>query len=264
LAQRQLRNLCIQPRGPIWDVSGGDMPMQPVHSDILDPTMPRSCRTCEFRRQGICGALSPEQLRRLSRHTRHVHYPAGTEILADAESITSYGSVLRGVVKLSKVLEDGRQQIVGLQFAPDLLGRLYARESRVTAEAASDVDLCLIPRATMEELLAESTALEHRIMLQTLRELDEARDWMVTLGRKSAAEKVASFLYLIASHIDPTGEVTIFDLPLSRADIGDFLGLSIETVSRQMSRLRADGVVEIENYRHVSVPDLARLRVLCG
>ena len=238
--------------------------MQPVRNDIHNSTLPVLCQSCESRHQGICGALTAEQLSGLARHTRRVHHDAGDELLADAEPITSYGNVLRGVVKLSKVLEDGRHQVVGLQFAPDLVGRLFAQESRVTAEAASDVDLCMVPKAAMEKLVRDNPALEHRIMLQTLRELDEARDWMVTLGRKTAAEKVASFLYLIASHIDPMGEVTTFDLPLSRADIGDFLGLTIETVSRQMSKLKADGVVEIENYRHVSVPDLARLRVRCG
>lgn len=239
--------------------------MQPVRNDIHNSDLPILCQSCESRHQGMCGALTAVQLQTLSRHTRRVHHEAGEELVADAEPITGYANVLRGVVKLSKVLEDGRQQVVGLQFAPDLLGRLFARESRVTAEAASDVDLCLVPKAAMEALVRESSALEHRIMLQTLRELDEARDWMVTLGRKTAAEKVASFLYLIASHIDPTqAEVTSFDLPLSRADIGDFLGLTIETVSRQISKLKADGVIEIENYRHVVVPDIARLRVRCG
>lgn len=238
--------------------------MQPVRNDIHNSSIPRLCQSCEARHQGICGVLTPEQLLELSRHARRVHHGAGELLLADAEPITSYGNVLQGVVKLSKVLEDGRQQVVGLQFAPDLLGRLFASESRVSAEAASDVDLCIIPKAAMEAMVRQNPALEHRIMLQTLRDLDEARDWMVTLGRKTAAEKVASFLYLIASHIDPTGEVTIFDLPLSRTDIADFLGLTIETVSRQMSKLKADGVIEIENYRHVWVPDLARLRVRCG
>lgn len=238
--------------------------MQHVRNDIHNSPTPVLCHSCEARHQGICGALTPAQLLALSRHTRRVHHEAGDELLADAQPITSYGNVLRGVVKLSKVLEDGRQQVVGLQFAPDLLGRLFASESRVSAEAASEVDMCMVPKAALESLMRVNPELEHRVMLQTLRELDEARDWMVTLGRKTAAEKVASFLYLIASHIDPAGEVTTFDLPLSRADIGDFLGLTIETVSRQMTRLKAEGVIEIENYRHVSVPDLARLRVTCG
>ena len=86
---------------------------------------------------------------------------------------------------------------------------------------------------------------------------------MLTLGRKTAAEKVASFLHLIAVHADPNaldedGPVT-FELPLTRADIADFLGLTIETVSRQLTKLRKDGVIEIENNRHVTVHDMLRL-----
>lgn len=240
--------------------------MQTVRKDIHNSDLPVLCQSCEARHQGICGSLDPEQLVALSKSTRRVHREAGDELLADAMPIASFANVLRGVVKLTKVLEDGRQQVVGLQFAPDLLGRPFATESRVTAEAASDVDLCLIPKPVLEAMLQESAPLERRVMMQALRELDEARDWMVTLGRKSAAEKVASFLYLIATHIDPADAAgaTIFDLPLSRSDIGDFLGLTVETVSRQISRLKADGVIEIVNYRHVTVPDLTRLRLRCG
>ncbi|WEK02860.1 MAG: Crp/Fnr family transcriptional regulator [Candidatus Devosia phytovorans] len=242
--------------------------MQHVSNDIERiarpvPT-PALCQACRGMHQGICSALTPEQLLAISHLTRRVRYEAGEELMADAEPITAYGNVLRGVIKLTKVLEDGRQQVVGLQFAPDLLGRMFATESRVTAEAASDVEVCLVPKAALEALVRSNPELEHRVALQALRDLDEARDWMVTLGRKTAAEKVASFLYLIASHIDPAGAVTTFDLPLSRADIADFLGLTIETVSRQISRLKADGVIEIEHYRHVVVPDLTRLRLRCG
>lgn len=239
--------------------------MQTLRKDIHNSDVPLLCQSCEARHQGICGALTPEQLLEMSKHTRRVNRLAGEELMADAMPIATYANVLRGVVKLTKVLEDGRQQVVGLQFAPDLLGRPFASESRVSAEAASNVELCLIPKARFEAILEENAALEHRVMMQALRELDEARDWMVTLGRKTAAEKVASFLYLIATHIDPAEDaVTSFDLPLSRADIADFLGLTVETVSRQISRLKADGVIEIVNYRHVSVPDLARLRLRCG
>ncbi|TIS46128.1 MAG: winged helix-turn-helix transcriptional regulator, partial [Mesorhizobium sp.] len=99
-------------------------------------------------------------------------------------------------------------------------------------------------------------------------ELDEARGWMVTLGRKTAAEKVASFLLMIARNIDPAVDPTVksasFDLPLTRADIADFLGLTIETVSRQLTRLRTDGVIRIENNRHVTVENMSRLEQRCG
>ena len=121
--------------------------------------------------------------------------------------------------------------------------------------------------------MAANPALEHRLHEQTLRELDEARDWMVTLGRKTAGEKVASFLFLIATHIDPVAQIqrelgergdAEFDLPLSRADIADFLGLTIETVSRQITKLRKAGVIAVENNRKFIIPDLGRLEAHCG
>ncbi|MET0314486.1 MAG: Crp/Fnr family transcriptional regulator, partial [Hansschlegelia sp.] len=188
--------------------------------------------------------------------------------VGDAESIDHYSNILSGVVKLTKTLPDGRQQIVGLQFAPDFLGRPFRKESQVTAQAATDVELCSFPRRAMERMLAEQPGLEHRLLEQTLKELDQAREWMVMLGRKTASEKVASFLLMIARNIDPTAppqqHYAAFDLPLSRAEIADFLGLTIETVSRQLTKLRGEGVIRIENNRHVIVPDLGRLSARAG
>lgn len=234
--------------------------------DIHNSDVPILCQSCEARHRGMCGVLNPVELVELARHTHKARHSPGSELIGDSTEIRSYANVMRGVVKLSKVLEDGRQQLVGLQFAPDFLGRLFATESVVTAEAASEVDLCVVPKRALEALMVDNPALEHRLMQQTLRELDEARDWMVTLGRKTAQEKVASFLYLIASHADPTHlkEKVRFELPLSRADIADFLGLTIETVSRQMTKLRQIGAIQIENNRHVDVTDIERLRVLAG
>ncbi|WP_436282377.1 Crp/Fnr family transcriptional regulator [Rhizobium sp. LjRoot258] len=214
----------------------------------------------------MCGALSADELLALSAHTRLVNHEAGDELAGEKMPAESYATVIRGVVKLTKTLEDGRQQIVGLQFAPDLLGRLNADENAVSVEAASDVNLCRIPKVALERMVKTNPALAERLMTQTLRELDEARDWMVTLGRKTAAEKVASFLLLIATHLDPeaTGDRRQFDLPLSRADIADFLGLTIETVSRQMSKLKADGIIGIVANRHIDVPKLSKLKAFCG
>lgn len=236
--------------------------------DIHNSDIPVLCRSCEARHKGMCGALDSAELLALSRHTRMVRHSAGEELAAESMPIESYANVMRGVVKLAKVLEDGRQQIVGLQFAPDFLGRLFAPDSAVTAEAASEVDLCRVSKSALERLIAENPRLEHRLMQQALRELDEAREWMVTLGRKTAAEKVASFLYLIAMHLDPSADVQAkgrrFDLPLTRGDVADFLGLTIETVSRQLSRLRADKVIAITAVTKVEVPDLERLKKRCG
>ncbi len=235
--------------------------------DIHTAGFPVLCEACEARHRGICGALSTDQLVSLAKTSSKQRIEAGAELVGDQETIDHYSNVLGGVVKLTKTLSDGRQQIVGLQFAPDFLGRPFRAESAINAEAATGVSLCSFPKATIERMMRDSPGLEHLLLTQTLKELDEARDWMVTLGRKTAAEKVASFLLLIARNIDPTAQAkagTSFDLPLTRADIADFLGLTIETVSRQLTRLRADHVIRIENNRHVIVDSMARLEARSG
>jgi len=231
--------------------------------NIHNSDIPVLCQACEARHRGVCGALEPAQLVALAKSSSKRKVCAGAELIGDSEEVVGYSNVLSGVVKLSKTLADGRQQIVGLQFAPDFLGRPFKAESAINAEAATEVSLCSFPKPTMDRMIAESPGLEHRLLKQTLKELDEARDWMVTLGRKTASERVASFLLLIARNIDPTADPNrrraSFTLPLTRADIADFLGLTIETVSRQMTKLRSDGIIEIENNREVTVADMARL-----
>lgn len=232
-------------------------------TDIHNSDVPALCRSCEARHRGICGAMTPDQLVTLSKHSSRRTIDSGAGLLADTGEVNTYSNVLSGVVKLTKTLADGRQQIVGLQFAPDFLGRPFKRESSVDAEAATEVAVCSFPRTVIDRMIQETPELEHKLLEQTLNELDEARQWMVTLGRKTASEKVASFLWLIATHINPeadhNGRQVVFELPLTRADIADFLGLTIETVSRQVTKLRKDGVIVIENNRHVTVPDMARL-----
>jgi CRP/FNR family transcriptional regulator, anaerobic regulatory protein len=239
-----------------------------LRKDVHTDGIPVLCASCEARHRGICGALEPDQLVALAKSSVKHRKAGGSELVGDAEQVDSYANVLSGVVKLTKTLPDGRQQIVGLQFAPDFLGRPFRVESMINAEAATDVALCSFPRAALERMIRTSPELEHRLYEQSLRELDEARSWMLALGRKTAAEKVASFLLMIARHIDPTADpernTATFDLPLSRLDIADFLGLTIETVSRQLTRLRSDGIISIENTRHVTVPDLARLEARSG
>lgn len=224
------------------------------------------CQKCGIRRQAVCGALSDDEIVALSSVARQRFYKAGDVILNAEEEANSFANIVTGVVKLSKVLSDGRQQIVGLQFSPDFLGRAYRTRSPYFAEAATDVELCVFPKRGFEMLLAERPELETRLFQNTLDELDAARDWMLLLGRKTAAEKVASFLALIARrntapdcvHITDAGTMT-FALPLTRAEIADYLGMTIETVSRQLGKLRADDILEVGANRSITVLDPAGL-----
>lgn len=246
------------------DLKGSNVVRRGVNTNAI----PMLCASCEGRNKGVCGALNCEQLVELAGASRKSAAGSGAALLGESERVGSYANILSGVVKLTKTLSDGRQQIVGLQFAPDFLGRPFRSESALNAEAATDVALCSFPKDAMERMMRESPELERRLYKQALDELDEARDWMVTLGRKTASEKIASLLLMIAHHAEPAltaGRNCVrFDLPLTRADIADFLGITIETVSRQLTRLRTDNVINIENNRHVIVPDLHRLKARAG
>lgn len=232
--------------------------------DIHSAGIPVLCKSCEARHRGVCGGLDPLQLVALAKQTTRRVIAPGTKLMSDGDEVTTYSNLLSGVVKLTKILADGRQQIVGLQFAPDFIGRPFKRENQLDAEAATTVSVCSFPKSMMDRLIVSSPPLEHRLHQQALKELDEARSWMLTLGQKTAAEKVASFLYYVACHVDPErshlrGPVE-FELPLTRAEIGDFLGLTIETVSRQFTKLRKSGAIEIVHNRSIKLLSLDQIR----
>lgn len=231
-----------------------------------EPTVPMACRSCRVRHGGMCEVLGPVELARLAACSRRTRHGSGEALAVESDAVHGYANVTRGTVKLSRVLRDGRQQLVGLQFAPDLMGRLFSSESPLSAEAATEVELCRIPRDVLEGLVADSEGLKQRLLEQALQDLDEAREWMVTLGRKRAVERVASVLLLIATRMggrDAHGNITL-DLPIGRADMADFLGLTIETVSRQMSRLRREGVISVQGHRCVVIHDIEALGARSG
>ena len=180
--------------------------MDAQRKDIHNSEIPVLCRACEARHRGVCGALSASQLITLNKQSTRKHVAIGSQLIGESQESSNYANIISGVVKLTKMMADGRQQIVGLQFAPDFLGRPFRIDSSIAADAATDVNVCSFPKTLIDRMIRDTPELEHRLLEQTLKELDEARDWMLTLGRKTASEKVASLLYLIATHIDPESE----------------------------------------------------------
>ena len=147
------------------------------------------CDHCVIRHRAICSALNRDDLARIDQIARQKTYRAGETIFVEGEEVDYFGNVLSGVVKLGKLLPDGRQQIVGLQFASDFLGRAFKGQATCHAEAATDVELCIFPRKPFESLLSDIHDLEDRLFANTLDELDAARDWLLLLGRQSARSR---------------------------------------------------------------------------
>jgi CRP/FNR family transcriptional regulator len=230
-----------------------------------------SCAICEVRDRALCGALAREQLPRLNRRACQRHYQTGQFISAAGQRQDWLATVLSGVVKLTRTMCDGRQQIVGLLFPSDLLGRPFSEASPFGAEAATPVELCCLERPYFEELVLSAPEMKQRLLERTLNEVDAAREWMLVLGRKTAEEKLASLILLMAQRIGSRGgnapperQVLRFVLPLSRTEMAEYLGLRIETISRQLGNLRAAGVIDTEGGRTLAVRDMARLEHMAG
>ena len=231
--------------------------------------VPVKCDACIVRHKAICAALSEEELTDFNKIARQRLIPAGQVVSMEDDFV--FANIMDGVIKLTKTLADGRQQIVGLQFPPDFLGRIYAKETPYYATAATNVELCAFPKVGFETMLKRYPGLEHRLFADTLDELDSAREWMVLLGRKNAQEKVASLLAMIAQrapnvgcHHMPDFHFARFTLPLTRADLADYLGLTLETVSRQITKLKTAGVIELMDNREIIVPDIDTLQDAAG
>jgi CRP/FNR family transcriptional regulator, anaerobic regulatory protein len=224
------------------------------------------CQRCVVRKLAVCGAMSDEQLNCLNEIAHYKKYAAGQTIISSDQPVTLFANIVSGTIKLTKVTADGREQIVGLLFASDFLGRTFGRTNRYFAMAATDVELCIFPSDAFERLIATFPDLKQCLFERTLDDLDAARDWMLLLGRKSAAERVASFLLLLARRFarSPQQAGAEFDMPLKRADMADYLGLTVETVSRQMTRLKATGIIEIKGTRGIKLFSMARLADAAG
>jgi CRP/FNR family transcriptional regulator, anaerobic regulatory protein len=214
--------------------------------------------------KGLCSALAEADLGRLGSVSWHRRFRAGEAIHVEGEVPPSFCAIVSGVVKLSKSLPNGSQQIVGLFGAGDFLGRPFGGEARATAVAASEVEVCWFPRATIETVTAASGAVKDWLYEQVADELEKAQEWIMLLGRMTAEQKMAVFLLSVMKAAAdgkpapaPAREMVI-ELPLSRTEIADYLGLTIETVSRQIARLRERHVISVGNTRSVVVhrPDV--------
>jgi len=223
----------------------------------------QNCIECPALKSGLCGVLSDEELTRLSSTAWCRHYEAGHILHADGVTPASFSEVICGVVKILKSLP--AQQIVGLLLSGDFLGRPFGQESRSSAVAATAVKLCSFPRAVVENLVTQYRSVERWLFERVSDELEKAQDWITLLGRMTAEQRIATFLLWVArgaseesSHApDPSGALLI-ELPLSRADMADYLGLTTETVSRQLGHLRDRGIITVGAARTITVhrPDV--------
>jgi CRP/FNR family transcriptional regulator, anaerobic regulatory protein len=226
------------------------------------------CTDCSVRQFSICAALDKAELRELEHLGRHVHFASSETVFAQEEMTTSFYNLLQGVMRLYKALPDGRRQIVGFALPGDFVGMTPSARHSFSGDAIGPVAICRFSRASFARFIEDKPHLLLRINELAVRELSQARDHMVLLGRRSAEEKVASFLIswrdrLVHLKGPLKGPLKTVPLPMSRQDIADFLGLTIETISRTFTKLERDRVIKIAP-GSVSLVDPVRVEALAA
>lgn len=221
------------------------------------------CFGCAIRLISICGVLASDELREFRQSGTTVRHKAGATIFFEGDPADSVYTLTSGTLRLSKLLPDGRRQIAGFIFPGDFLGLTMEDEHAFTAEAIADAELCRFPRRRFDGFLDEHPHLERRLYTLAAHELAAARQQVVLLGRKTAAERVISFLLMLGSRCRKDGGVADeVHLPMSRSDIADYLGLRIETVSRELSALKAARLIQLTDTHTVRLLDPERLEEL--
>ncbi len=223
-----------------------------------------NCEDCPIRHRAVCARCDTDELEALEEIKYYRSFEAGQTIIWSGDQMNFVGSVVSGIASLTQTMEDGRTQMVGLLLPSDFVGRPGRDAAAYDVQATTDVVMCCFRKKPFEDLMNATPHIAHRLLQMTLDELDAAREWMLVLGRKTAREKIASLLSIIArrdASITQKGlsGAIVFDLPLTREAMADYLGLTLETVSRQISALKKDGVIALEGKRHVTIPDMGRL-----
>jgi len=186
-------------------------------------------------------------------------YAREAEIYAQDEEAEMLYRVVRGVVRTTRVTLDGRRQVGDFYYAGDIFGLEVGPEHRFAAEALTDCEIMVVRRSAMRAFAGDAE-LDRAILEATRLEMERLQDHVVMLGRKSARERVASFLMSIAQR-QADGQA---ELPMGRQDMADYLGLTIETVSRMLTQLQGEAIVEFPSTRRFQIRKWTALEALAA
>lgn len=188
-----------------------------------------------------------------------MHFAADRPIYAEGDEARSFYKVISGVVRTCRFLSDGRRQIDAFHMAGEVFGFEAGSDHRMSAEAVSDCTVIAYRRRGLEAMISQGEGLGRWFFSHVMNCLALAREHSLLLGRGSAAQKISAFLLEAA---DRQNNDPFVDLAMSRQDIADYLGLTIETVSRTLSQLERDGTIRLPTARRVELKDRRALRAL--
>lgn len=231
-------------------------------ANLPDLERDHPCFDCAVRELAVCGVLEASALRQFKESGPTVEFDAGETVVFESDPATSVYSLTSGLLRISKLLPDGRRQIAGFLFPGDFLGITMEEEHAFTAEAVAPSKLCKFSRRQFDDFIARHPSVERRLYAVAAHELAAARQQLVLLGRKTATERIASFLLMLDGRCHSARDGEDIGFPMSRSDIADYLGLRIETVSREISALKIARVIQLTGRQSFRILDRRRLEQL--
>ena len=205
-----------------------------------------NCEHCKIRLDSICAAFEPDDLDALQSMAQTISFAAKETIFLENDDSDAAFTVTEGTLRLYKIFADGRRQVISFLLPGDFISVEAEGRHEYSADSITEVSLCCFPKKQFAAVVKQRPHVLQRLYETSARELINAREHMLTLGQRSAAEKLAWFLVHLAVRQSRTDFVSnIVELPMSRQDIADHLGLTIETVSRTFSNFAREGTIAI-------------------
>lgn len=239
------------------------MPYAPI-GKLTDLPAGHPCETCPVRPITICRGLDADTLAGLRSLGTMQRLQPEQSVFHEGDPARRVFMVTHGALKLYTLLADGRRQVTGFMFPGDFLGISVDEEYAFTVEALEPSELWWFSREAFDRFLSEHSQVERELYRMAAHELAAAQRQMVLLGRKAAAERLASFFLSLLERTERVSGVPerSFDLPMTRIDIADYLGLTKETVSRMLAHLRSRGLIRLQTQNRIEVIDREGLRAM--
>ena len=218
------------------------------------------CRRCEARCRSLCSSVPDGQLAAIADIVEAMHARPRQRIIVEGDPACHTYNIVSGAAKLLKELPDGRQQVVGFLLTGDFFGLPVGGTYPYSVEAIAETHLCRFRVDRFEAVLSRIPDLEVALRDRLVGDLAAAQEQMLTLGQKSALERVADFLLQISARAGRLGlPHNPMHLPMTRSDIADYLGLTLETVSRCFGRLKERGLITVRGRHEINFESVAGL-----
>ena len=230
---------------------------------MINHSIKVACSNCNMRDLCMPIGLSAEELRRVDELvTRRPIIKRGTTLFRNGEKFTSLYAIRTGFFKTSVTTEDGRDQVTGFQMAGEIMGLDGIVNDHHTCDAIAieDAEVCILPFERIEEISREVKALQHHVHKIMSREIVREHGVMLLLGNMRAEERLAAFLLNLVQRLHARGfSQSDLVLRMTREEIGSYLGLTLETVSRTFSKFADDGLIAV-NQRHIQIQNADALK----